>query len=148
MDKQTFGIQWIQDRGDLKTTNGQLIVKPQIPSEDDLALANDENGADRGVYHLVTGNDDDGGIPNEVDIDQIAAENLIFMARDGQMVAEIIDASTDDNGTVVTSDEIDCSEVLQQTGNGFIESFVDTTPQMVTEEVITDDWVQHQGEER
>ncbi|XP_011182607.2 uncharacterized protein Znf569_1 [Zeugodacus cucurbitae] len=150
MDRQTFEIQWIQDdQDDLKTSNGQLLVKPQISSEDEL-LANDAAGAGRGTYHLVSGHDEDDNVPNEVDIDQIAAENLIFMARDGQMVTEIIDATAADNGTVVvaTSDEIDCSEVLQHAGNGFMDSFVDTTPQMVTEEVITDDWVQHQGEER
>lgn len=150
MDRQTFEIQWIQeDQDDLKTANGQLIVKSQLPSEDEL-LVNDAADAGREAYQLVTGNDEDGNVPNEVNIDQIAAENLIFMAHDGQMVTEIIDATRANNTTVVvaTSDEIDCSEVLQQTGNGFIDSFVDTTPQMVTEEVITDDWVQHQGEER
>ncbi|XP_054726448.1 uncharacterized protein LOC129236221 [Anastrepha obliqua] len=168
MDRQTFEIQWIEGNPeDLKTAGGQLIVKPQVPSEEEL-LANGVVGGSRATYHLVSGADDnDGNVPNEVDIDQIAAENLIFMARDGQMVTEIIGDTTDDNGAVVVAATagIDCAEALQQaaaavlasnelthvqedTGGGFGENYVDNTPQMVTEEVITDDWVQHQGEER
>lgn len=167
MDRRTFQIQWIEgDTEDLKTSGGQLIVKRQVPSEEEL-LANGMVSADGAAFHIVSGDDVDGNIPTEVDIDQIAAENLIFMARDGQMVTEIIGATTDENGTVVVSasDNGDCAEVFKQAaaavissneltnghengGVGFGENFDDNTPQMVTEEVITDDWVQHQGEER
>ncbi|XP_067619168.1 uncharacterized protein [Eurosta solidaginis] len=163
MNRQTFQIHW----SSLKTVNGQLIVKAQAPPEDDLLSNGVVDGGDSAPFHLVAGDDDgDGNVPNAVDIDQIAAENLIFMARDGQMVTEILGANTDNDGTVVVaaSEGIE-REVLQQAaqavmaGNnlsheqeegcgGFDETFVDTTPQMVTEEVITDDWVQHQGEER
>ncbi|CAD6993232.1 unnamed protein product [Ceratitis capitata] len=168
MDRQTFQIQWIQgNRDDLKTAGGRLIVKPQVSPEDELLAHNLVSTTDEAAaYHLVSGAGDDSNVPTEVDIDQIAAENLIFMSRECQMVTEIIDATTDESGTVVVSasDGIDCTEALQQAaaavmanqlaeeqedaGGGFIDSFVDNTPQMVTEEVITDDWVQHQGEER
>ncbi|XP_075148808.1 uncharacterized protein LOC142222520 [Haematobia irritans] len=174
MDSQYGGIQWIQHhssinhqvggrrtvgssgRGDMKTTN-ELIIDHAPPCDEDL-MASANSSSD------YIANDDD--VDGATNIDQIAAENLIFMARDGQMVAEIITTNgTDKNGAVVmtTSDgeQIDCDAIMEQaaliqqhedTGGGgevyTVDPYGDTTPQMVTEEVITDDWVQHQGEER
>ncbi|SPP82788.1 uncharacterized protein LOC117584906 isoform X3 [Drosophila guanche] len=98
--------------------------------------------ADSGVDILV-GDGDDGETPDGYlvtdgttgeDLDHMAAENLIFMARDGQL-SEII---TGGNAVIVTADGHTVA---------YAESF-DDDAQVVTEEVITDDWVQHQGAER
>lgn len=179
MDGQYGGIQWIQHSsvhqkhstghvggvrgvaGDMKTA-GQLIIDPQPPCDEELMA-----GANTSSDYIAT--EDDDATDN---IDQIAAENLIFMARDGQMVAEIISTNgTDKNGAVVVSasdgEQIDCDAIMQQAaliqqhedtgggggggtggGGGGDIYYTDRSPQMVTEEVITDDWVQHQGEER
>ncbi|KAM7359217.1 uncharacterized protein ACRADG_012923 [Cochliomyia hominivorax] len=162
MDNHGYGgIQWIQHHssnhsshtGDMKTA-GQLIIDPQPPREEDL-MASANSSSD----FMTTDNETDSAT-----IAQIAAENLIFMARDGQMVTEIItNTTTDTNGTVVVTasdgEQIDCDTIIEQAaliqqhedaGGGVysVDHFVENTPQMVTEEVITDDWVQHQGEER
>uniref|UniRef100_A0A1I8NCD8 C2H2-type domain-containing protein n=1 Tax=Musca domestica TaxID=7370 RepID=A0A1I8NCD8_MUSDO len=179
MDGQYGGIQWIQHSsvhqkhstghvggvrgvaGDMKTA-GQLIIDPQPPCDEELMA-----GGNTSSDYIAT--EDDDATDN---IDQIAAENLIFMARDGQMVAEIISTNgTDKNGAVVVSasdgEQIDCDAIMQQAaliqqhedtgggggggtggGGGGDIYYTDRSPQMVTEEVITDDWVQHQGEER
>lgn len=81
--------------------------------------------------YLVNGN------ATDEDLDQMAAENLIFMARDGQL-SEIIAANETDGETVLITD----SGTVE-----YAESF-DDDAQVVTEEIITDDWVQHQGAER
>ncbi|KAH8267327.1 hypothetical protein KR018_010945 [Drosophila ironensis] len=76
----------------------------------------------------------------EEDLDHMAAENLIFMARDGQL-GEIIAASEacgTGGAVLVTADG---------TTVAYADSF-DDDAQVVTEEIITDDWVQHQGAER
>lgn len=156
MDNHGYGgIQWIQhhsNHSDMKTA-GQLLIDPHPPREEDL-MASVNSSSD----YMVT---EDEGDPTN--IDQIAAENLIFMARDGQMVTDITSARTDRNGTVVVTasdgEQIDCEDIMQQAaliqqhedaGGGVysVEHYSENTPQMVTEEVITDDWVQHQGEER
>ncbi|XP_055848137.1 RE1-silencing transcription factor [Episyrphus balteatus] len=115
MDTQTYEIpSWV----------------PQIErghvSDQGIIIADSEGDSGNHTDYLVH------EVPSN--IDQIAAENLIFMARDGQM--EIIDGRSevhhggnDDSGIV-----------------NFHDDYAET--QMVTEEVITDDWVQHQGEER
>ncbi|KNC29754.1 hypothetical protein FF38_05205 [Lucilia cuprina] len=164
MDNDGYGgIQWIQHHssnhssshtGDMKTA-GQLLIDPQPPREEDLMASATNSSAD--FMHTEDETD-------SATIAQIAAENLIFMARDGQMMTEIItNATTDANGTVVVTasdgEQIDCDSIMEQAaliqqhedaGGGVytVEHFSENTPQMVTEEVITDDWVQHQGEER
>ncbi|XP_061395219.1 uncharacterized protein LOC133330828 [Musca vetustissima] len=179
MDSQYGGIQWIQHSsvhqqkhssihvgsirgggvtGDMKTA-GQLIIDPQPPCDEELMASTAGNTTSS--EYMAT--EDDDATDN---IDQIAAENLIFMARDGQMVAEIIPTNgTDKNGAVVVTasdgEQIDCDAIMQQAaliqqhedsggggGGGADIYYTDRSPQMVTEEVITDDWVQHQGEER
>lgn len=166
-----YGIQWISsvNHHDLKTSAaGQLIIDPR--SEEDLmASANSSCGPP------TEDDEGDGSIEasaTTTNIDQIAAENLIFMARDAQMLSATTSTTNGTNGTVVvtTSDgeQIDCDAIMEQaaliqqhedTGGGGggdgdgdevyrMHDYTDTTPQMVTEEVITDDWVQHQGEER
>lgn len=162
MDNHGYGgIQWIQHHrdnlsshvGDMKTA-GQLLIDPQPPHEEDL-MASANSSSD----FMVTEDETD-----SVTTAQIAAENLIFMARDGQMVTEIItNVAHDANGTVVVTasdgEQIDCDTIMEQAaliqqhedaGGGVytVEHYTENTPQMVTEEVITDDWVQHQGEER
>ncbi|XP_065371592.1 uncharacterized protein LOC135963597 [Calliphora vicina] len=162
MDNHGYGgIQWIQHHssnhsshaGDMKTA-GQLMIDPQPPREEDL-MASANSSSD----YMATEDEADSAT-----IAQIAAENLIFMARDGQMMTEIItNSTTDANGTVVVTasdgEQIDCDAIMEQAaliqqhedaGGGVysVEHFSENTPQMVTEEVITDDWVQHQGEER
>lgn len=65
-------------------------------------------------------------------LDQIAAENLIYMAQDGNVavMGDLIEEQVEqaDNADYNEHQYFDCQEV--------------------TEEVITDDWVQQQGEER
>lgn len=160
MDNHGYGgIQWIQhhsvnNSGDMKTA-GQLLIDPHPPREEDLMAS-----ANSSSSYMATEDDE----PDSATIDQIAAENLIFMARDGQMVTEIItNATTDKDGNVVVTasdgEQIDCDAIMEQAaliqqhedaGGGVysVDHFTENTPQMVTEEVITDDWVQHQGEER
>lgn len=165
MDSQYGGMQWLQNHstamhshmsgsasGDMKTA-GQLVIDPQPPREEDLMASSANSSSD------YMGTEDDEPDTTTASIDLLAAENLILMARDGHMVTE--------NGSVVVTasdgEQIDCEDIMRQaaliqqhedTGGGVyidsasVEQFDDTTPQMVTEEVITDDWVQHQGEER
>ncbi|XP_055923940.1 uncharacterized protein LOC129954209 [Eupeodes corollae] len=115
MDTQTYEIpSWV----------------PQIErghvSDQGIIIADSEGDSGNHTDYLVH------EVPSN--IDQIAAENLIFMARDGQM--EIIDSQSEVHGA--TNDD---SGIVN-----FHDDYAET--QMVTEEVITDDWVQHQGEER
>lgn len=183
-----IGIKWIQT----KTTGSHIIIDSQPPNEEDLMANN--SSADEDNYLVAATDADDEDVeeavvlPSDTDqLAQIAAENLIFMARDGQMVGEIITTGADGDETetmIVTTNgnTLDCEAVLQQvvalsnhqthhqhivdqqelmqqvvleasedhcyTTNADGMEYVETTPQMVTEEVITDDWVQHQGEER
>uniref|UniRef100_A0A1B0B4W6 C2H2-type domain-containing protein n=1 Tax=Glossina palpalis gambiensis TaxID=67801 RepID=A0A1B0B4W6_9MUSC len=157
-------IRWLQSANDSRMeddmkTAGHLLVESQPQPE---LLANGGSNSD----YMATEDECD-----STSIDQIAAENLIFMARDGQMVTEIITTQgIDSNGAVVVAasdgTQIDCEAVMAQagllqqhedlsdSGGGVyvdgtnVQQYRENTPQMVTEEVITDDWVQHQGEER
>ncbi|KAH8381672.1 hypothetical protein KR093_010516 [Drosophila rubida] len=115
MNSQDYGgIQWIQQHSE---------------SSDMLENGANENEVTAAAY-LVNGN------ATDEDLDHMAAENLIFMARDGQL-SEIIAANEAGGGTVLITDS----------GVAYAESF-DDDAQVVTEEIITDDWVQHQGAER
>ncbi|XP_017142965.1 uncharacterized protein LOC108156152 [Drosophila miranda] len=117
MNHQNYGgIQWIQQHPAASDSGVDILV------------GDGEDGATPDGYHLVT--DEATG----EDLDHMAAENLIFMARDGQL-SEII---TGGNAVIVTADGHAVS---------YAES-LDDDAQVVTEEVITDDWVQHQGAER
>lgn len=64
-------------------------------------------------------------------LDQIAAENLIYMAQDGSVavMGDLIEEQVD---------QVDNADYNEQQ---YFECHV-------TEEVITDDWVQQQGEDR
>lgn len=64
-------------------------------------------------------------------LDQIAAENLIYMAQDGtvEVMGDLIEEQVD---------QVDNADYNEQQ---YFECHV-------TEEVITDDWVQQQGEDR
>ncbi|ALC45436.1 CG7987 [Drosophila busckii] len=123
MNNQDYGgIQWIQQHASA------------VDSEADTdMLENDDADAGESevtAAYLVNNATDE-------DLDHMAAENLIFMARDGQL-SEIIAANDGGGGTVLITD----SGTVE-----YAESF-DDDAQVVTEEVITDDWVQHQGAER
>lgn len=124
MDTQTYEIpSWVKqiERGHV---NDQGII-----------IAESENDSGNHTDYLVH------EMPSS--IDQIAAENLIFMARDGQM--ELIDTG----GTEVHSNGGTTTSVGGNDDSGIVNFHDDyAETQMVTEEVITDDWVQHQGEER
>ncbi|KAH8294338.1 hypothetical protein KR054_011421 [Drosophila jambulina] len=122
MNNQDYGgIQWIQHHPAAGDSSETDILEHEDADGDGMV-----SGAD---------GDPDGDGDADVDLDHMAAENLIFMARDGQL-GEIIAAN---EGTVlVTADG---------TTVAYAESFEDDA-QVVTEEVITDDWVQHQGAER
>ncbi|KAH8381852.1 hypothetical protein KR009_000652 [Drosophila setifemur] len=122
MNNQGYGgIQWIQQ------TAGS--------SEADIL----ENGdCDAQEAFLVSGGGagEDEADGEDEDLDHMAAENLIFMARDGQLGE--IEGCGPGTTVLVTADG---------TTVAYAESF-DDDAQVVTEEVITDDWVQHQGAER
>ncbi|XP_017067200.2 LOW QUALITY PROTEIN: uncharacterized protein LOC108105239 [Drosophila eugracilis] len=109
-------------------------------------MNNQRYGGIQWIQHHVSAGDtsevdilesDGGGGNTGEDLDHMAAENLIFMARDGQL-SEIMAANESGGTVLVTADG---------TTVAYEESF-DDDAQVVTEEVITDDWVQHQGAER
>ncbi|EDV90545.1 uncharacterized protein LOC6569668 [Drosophila grimshawi] len=114
------GIQWIQQES-------SAVV--------------DDSESEMTAAYLVNA-DANGSISNDDDLDHMAAENLIFMARDGQL-SEIIAANEANGG----SSTVLITESDGNTGVEYAESFEDDA-QVVTEEIITDDWVQHQGAER
>ncbi|XP_064549205.1 zinc finger and BTB domain-containing protein 41 [Drosophila montana] len=119
MNNQDYGgIQWIQQHASA------------VDSETDM-LENGAADSEVTAAYLVNGN------ATDEDLDHMAAENLIFMARDGQL-SEIIAANEAGGGTVLITDSGTVA---------YAESF-DDDAQVVTEEIITDDWVQHQGAER
>lgn len=109
-------------------------------------MNNQRYGGIQWIQHHVSAGDssevdilesDGGAGASGEDLDHVAAENLIFMARDGQL-SEIMAANEAGRTVLVTADG---------TTVAYAESF-DDDAQVVTEEVITDDWVQHQGAER
>lgn len=84
--------------------------------------------------HKVRPSDDQPFLVQDISsLDQIAAENLLFMAQEGQM--EIVDLIQN----VVNEEEL--QKQLQE------DEFPSSSNEITTEEVITDDWVE-QGEER
>lgn len=138
---QSFGIPWIPQTGnsscDRQSSNMHLLDRPNPHEHEAGFIIQPDNIGGRERHDFL----DD--ITTEEDIDQIAAENLIFMARDGQVVSEMIEECNEDiihtsNHNAVHNDH----SGIEQFDANYCEA------QMVTEEVITDDWVQHQGEER
>ncbi|EDW16664.1 uncharacterized protein LOC6575187 [Drosophila mojavensis] len=119
MNNQDYGgIQWIQQHASAVDSEADLLENGAADSE--VASA-----------YLVNGN------ATDEDLDHMAAENLIFMARDGQL-SEIIAANESGGSTVLITDS----------GTVSYAAAFDEDAQVVTEEIITDDWVQHQGAER
>ncbi|XP_068157474.1 uncharacterized protein [Drosophila tropicalis] len=113
MNNSSYGrFQWIQHHASGDETEAETIVG---------------GDSEPATAFLVNGT-----APDE-DLDHMAAENLIFMARDGQL-DEIIAGNDADSGGAVLAYASD-------------KPF-DDEAEVVTEEVITDDWVQHQGAER
>ncbi|XP_030376106.1 RE1-silencing transcription factor [Scaptodrosophila lebanonensis] len=106
---------------------GMQWIQHHASVESDVA----ENDVGDAAAYLINGN------PTEQALDHMAAENLIFM-RDGQL-SEIIAANENGGATVLVR--------ADGSADAYADSF-DDDAQVVTEEVITDDWVQHQGAER
>ncbi|XP_037947301.1 zinc finger protein 418-like isoform X2 [Teleopsis dalmanni] len=142
MEGRAYGINWLTAAvNDIK--GSQLIA---MQPEDAHLIS---NGVDE---YIIKADEQD-----EANIQQIAAENLIFMASDGQMLAEYITAKDEQCSVVISPDDNSAFGVGTITAEDGIENhsdsesrfidFGDTSPQIVTEEVITDDWVQRQGEE-
>ncbi|XP_077289272.1 uncharacterized protein LOC143913402 isoform X2 [Arctopsyche grandis] len=124
MDSSSFTLRWDDDP---RVPSGGIISEEVISSMDNVQ-SNPYVGMENHSSHLN----------NEVmtaDTDQIAAENLIFLAQDivGSMAyGESSHQYHSDNFTVDNVDIEHAGEVECQ----------------ITEEVITDDWVQPGGQER
>lgn len=117
-----YSVEWVEiDRGDEDTTSAVTIN--DLVEEDDII--EEEYLVDEEIIPSTEINT----IPNS--LDQIAAENLIYMAHDGnvEVMGDLIEEQVDqvDNADYNEQQYFECQ---------------------VTEEVITDDWVQQQGEER
>lgn len=95
----------IEENNDIEDDEEYLVGEEIIPSTGIIAISNS--------------------------LDQIAAENLIYMAQDGtvEVMGDLIEEQVD---------QVDNADYNEQQ---YFECHV-------TEEVITDDWVQQQGEDR
>lgn len=95
----------IEENNDIEDDEEYLVGEEIIPSSGIIAISNS--------------------------LDQIAAENLIYMAQDGtvEVMGDLIEEQVDqvDNADYNEQQYFECD---------------------VTEEVITDDWVDQQGEDR
>lgn len=136
-----FNIEWVQASGH--------IVGHHHDDDDDVVDGMHLASVDGNIVGGGVANDDDiieeeflvgeeiipsseiNAIPNS--LDQIAAENLIYMAQDGNVaiMGDLIE------------EQVEQAENADYNGeHQYFEC------QEVTEEVITDDWVQQQGEDR
>lgn len=133
MDEGHYTIEWTDSGGGISASsasnNGHQIICES--RSDDLIEEN--NDIDEDEEYLVG----EEIIPSEEiitisnSLDQIAAENLIYMAQDGSVavMGDLIEEQVEqvDNADYNEQQYFECQ---------------------VTEEVITDDWVQQQGEDR
>lgn len=134
MEGEEYQIQWVEEI----ENNGNEIVNEEVIAVDNEVETREPT---RGyIVHEIT------QIPNS--IDQIAAENLIYMAQDGQVstIDDLIEENIEEVQNVVeyednVVDDIEEQQQDQQQQEQYFEC-------QVTEEIITDDWVQQQGEER
>lgn len=125
MDETNYTIQWTDDNG---VNEHQIICESR--SDDIIEENNDiEEDEEYLVGEEIIPSTEIITISNS--LDQIAAENLIYMAQDGSVA--------------VMSDLIE--EQVEQVDNADYNEQQYFECQ-VTEEVITDDWVQQQGEDR
>lgn len=128
-EEEKFSIEWVQADGDIDDNNSNGAGDDFT----DLIEECDDDGMEEeylvGEEIIPSSAADINTIPNS--LDQIAAENLIYMAHDGnvEVMGDLIE------------EHVEQAENADYNEHQFFEC-------QVTEEVITDDWVQQQGEER
>lgn len=124
-----YQIEWADGSGGSGTSHGHQIICES--RSDDLIEENNDIEEDEEylVGEEIIPSTEIITISNS--LDQIAAENLIYMAQDGSVavMGDLIEEQVDqvDNADYNEQQYFECQ---------------------VTEEVITDDWVQQQGEDR
>lgn len=120
---QGYSVEWVTGEGDDDSgqdqdlTDGGDIIEEEYLVGDEIIPSSEINT-----------------ISNS--LDQIAAENLIYMAQDGNVtiMGDLIE------------EQVEQAENADYNEHQYFECQV--TEEVITEEVITDDWVQPQGEER
>lgn len=131
MDAEEYAIEWVDEEGE--TTHGHQIICESHADE----LIEENNDIEEEEEEYLVGEEI---IPStEIitisnSLDQIAAENLIYMAQDGSVavMGDLIEEQVE---------QVDNADYNEQHQQQYFEC-------QVTEEVITDDWVQQQGGER
>lgn len=124
MNVKGFRIEWVEEVPTTTDIVGEEVIIMDEGNQDEV-----EGAEEYLVGEEIISSVDMNAIPNS--LDQVAAENLIYMAQDGQVQAM---------GDLI-------EEQVQETDNANYNE-VQYFECQVTEEVITDDWVQPQGEER
>lgn len=116
-----FYIEWVEDDQETDSTHHDGVG---IGDDDDDIIEEESL-----VGEEIIPSSEIISIPNS--LDQIAAENLIYMAHDGnvEVMGDLIE------------EQVEQAENADYNEHQYFEC-------QVTEEVITDDWVQQQGEER
>lgn len=135
-----YSIEWVQSSGHIvDEMNLHHHHQQQQPDGSSLIVTDDGTGADDIIEEeflvgeeIIPSHSEINAIPNS--LDQIAAENLIYMAQDG--------------GVTIMGDLIE--EQVEQAENADYNGEHQYFECQVTEEVevVTDDWVQQQGEDR
>lgn len=128
VEEEKFSIEWVQNDDDVNDANSNGTNDNFA----DLIEECDDDGIEEEYLvgeEIIPSSADINTIPNS--LDQIAAENLIYMAQDGnvEVMGDLIE------------EHVEQAENADYNEHQFFEC-------QVTEEVITDDWVQQQGEER
>lgn len=123
MDGGSYTIEWADSA---ESTEHQIICESR---SDDIIEENIDDEEEYLVGEEIIPSEEIITISNS--LDQIAAENLIYMAQDGSVavMGDLIEEQVDqvDNADYNEQQYFECQ---------------------VTEEVITGDWVQQQGEDR
>lgn len=127
-EDEQFCIEWVEQDPD----DGHEVNSNTAEDITDLIEECDDDGMDEEYLvgeEIIPSSADISTIPNS--LDQIAAENLIYMAHDGnvEVMGDLIE------------EQVEQAENADYNEHQYFEC-------QVTEEVITDDWVQQQGEER
>lgn len=124
-EDEQFCIEWVEQQPD-------DIHEDTAEDLNELIEECDDDGMDEEYLvgeEIIPSSADISTMPNS--LDQIAAENLIYMAHDGnvEVMGDLIE------------EQVEQAENADYNEHQYFEC-------QVTEEVITDDWVQQQGEER
>lgn len=120
-----FNIEWVQSGGHGVDDDGVVVIDDTNAEDVDDIIEEEFL-----VGEEIIPSSEINAIPNS--LDQIAAENLIYMAQDGNVA--------------IMGDLIE--EQVEQAENADYNGEHQYFECQVTEEVITDDWVQQQGEDR